>query len=317
MDTPDQAPNHDKPKVEKENLLSLPAEQIYQLERIRALEDTKSELIKWAKGRFWLITVVAVIGGALGGYNLIDATVRKLLEKEVDSAKKEMLTASIEARSAGAAAAQIIKQAEGYGTTVDGLTKKAGDADLQLATLKQKIQAETANTRALSLQEVKGITARLGTLETLVTNLAKESKDNTQLLSKYESEIKSLSSKAEAVSRRFLENANYNVIVGFNSRAEKLAEKVVLRLTDAGFKTSSTALSIAALPFLLKSTVPVSNSISYGSEAAGKIIEIQDLLRGLARFKEIKEFPSFAQPGVFAPDLTGSNTVRIILVDDK
>lgn len=321
MEPTEHPPETSTPKTNREDLLSLPAERIFQLQRIQALEDVKTDLIKWAKGRFWLITVATLLIGAFGGYSLIKTTVRDLLEKEVDSAKKDMLSASYEARSAGAAASSIIKQAESYGNTVAALNKKAEGVDLQLVTLQQKIQAETSNARALAIQELKGFSARLATLESLVTNLAKESKENTQLIARYQSEIKTLNDKSEAVMKRFLENANYNTAVVFTPRAEKLSRDVTARLTQAGFKTSSTPVPTPIVPSFEEK---LSNSISYVAEAAPKVKEIQELLAPVVRFKETKELKPLSSTELGKIPLTlvwefapSRSTIRITLVDDK
>ena len=310
----------DKTPKDGDGTIAIPTKDALDVLRIQVLELQKKELLEWAKNRFWLITVISLIVGLLGGYTLIKATIRELLDKEIDSAKKEMQTASFEARNAGAASASIIKQAQTYGTTVDGLQKRAGEVDTQLIAAQQRIQAETSSIKALTKQELNAIVARLSSLETLVTNLSRESKDNKQLVAKYEAAILALKATSESELKRFTENANYNATVLFVAQTEKLAREVTGRLTQAGFKTSSLSISASGENVVVDTK---SNSITYGIDTREKAKEIQELLAPLVQIKETRELKTFpfvelgksTFPMVFT--LPPKNTIRIILIDNK
>jgi hypothetical protein len=302
---------------ESKNTVEMSAEKAYYLQRTQVLGELQQELLKWAKTRFWVVTAVVVLVGFLGSGLLIRETVRTLVEKQIADANTAAIIAKEAATRAALATEEITKQAQTYVKTVTELQEKASQVDAQFVSVRQRLEAESANVKAGAAREAKDITTRLGRLESLVAGLAKQPQVDRQAVAAYQSDIVKLRESAFAEGKRFAENSTYFVSIYYNEKTAAIAPKVVEILTQAGFKASSMSSTLVFRKFSsaeepqilgLPSTRPLPgnvNRIIYDFNGEAKAKEISEMLRSVVRFSEIRMWtlgdPSEVSPTVYSP----------------
>ena len=288
----------------EKGIIEMPAEKAYYLQKTQVLDDLQKELIQWAKKRFWIITAIVIVLGFFGSSLLIRETVRGLVEKEIEDANKAAIIARESATRAAIATEEVAKQAQTYAKTVIGLQEKASQVDTQFTSIRQRLEAETANVKADAARETKDIATRLTHLEKLVAGVVKQPQTSQQAVATYQKEIVELKEVAFNEGKKFGENSAYYVTVYYNEQTIALSAKIVEKLTQAGFKAASS--SILTLRFLenitlvetfikpsevkvQKGEITVNTIIhDIGLPAYAKAKEIGDLLRPLVDFSQIR-----------------------------
>lgn len=287
--------------------VEMPAEKAYFLQRTQVLEELKADLKTWAKQwSVFLVLIVAVVG-YFGVSNVIEGTVRRLMDREVTNMERETREASKaavlaqdSAAKAKAATEEATKQTEIYGSTVGALQERAKEVDAQFLGVKQRLDAESANIRASAAKDVKDITARLARLEKLVEKVAEESRASRQAVETYQKEVAEMKAASQAEGTRFAANAKYQVTVYFNEKTKDLSAKAVEKLTQAGFKASTLDLVQIDKIFPIKSEwksyipgveVRTVNTIAYTANGRLKAEEVRDLLAPLVQRLKLMELP--------------------------
>ncbi len=328
-DEPEQTAQKDKPKQSDADTgsvtITMPAEKAYYLQRVQVLEELQTDLLKWAKKRFWIITAIVVVFGVLGSGILIRETVRTLVDKQIAEANTAAILAKESATRATLATDEIIKHTQTYGKTVGVLQERATKVDAQFVAIQQRMEAESGNVKAGAARETKDIATRLARLESLVGGLAKQPQIPQKEVAAYEKEIAELKQAAFAEGKRFAENSDYYVTVYYNEKSTTLSTKVTEKLTEAGFKAVGYPISKLSIPSRvgfawdrpgapIDTTLPLkptqlkpieinTNRIIYGAGvgAEGKAKEIGELLRPLVNFSEVKMWSPDYPVDLFSP----------------
>lgn len=270
-------------------------ERQYYLRRTQLLNELQGELLSWGRRQFWLVSLIVgvlAIGGYFGVANLVQSTVREVVEREAGQMRREAWEAAKAAAlaqestaKARTATEEATKRTEAYAETVGALQERAKQVDTQFLAVLQRLEAESANLRVAAAKDVKDVTARLARLEELVAKMARDSEASRQAVETYQKEVAALKAAAQAEASRFASNAAYRVTVYFNDSTRDLSAKAVEILAQAGFKTSSASVSV----FDLFSKSPslgggrTVNSIVYDPKEKAKAEGIRILLSSLVR----------------------------------
>jgi hypothetical protein len=115
--------------------VEMPAEKVYHLMKIQVLEETQEELLKWAKRRFWLVTIAAIVLGIVG----VRALVRDLISKELSGATKAAAAAEASAEDAREATRAAREQLSDFRDELAAVQETASRIQMTL----QKLEARS------------------------------------------------------------------------------------------------------------------------------------------------------------------------------
>ena len=94
--------------------VTLPAEDAYELLRIRAVEDVQSEVLDRLKRRSWVVGIAVAVVGFFGINGLVTMSLYTLLRDDLREAQR----ASVTAADTTSEAAQAIQAAQAYVETL-------------------------------------------------------------------------------------------------------------------------------------------------------------------------------------------------------
>jgi len=226
----------------EEGTTNMSHEKTYELMKIHALEEIKSNFMSWAKTRFWLCSFLLTVIGFFGGSAWIDRGVEKCAEKELGHLKQVAYETEIAGVLAENQAAKATEAAEGISTNLAALEVKAQNVSAQYLILQQELEGETGNIRRVVSKEVDSLKSRLEQLEELVTRLAKDTKLSENALTAYKIEVTQAVGKARERDAQFNQNAKYHVSIYFNEKTRSLSDTALDTLVEAGFKAASTSI---------------------------------------------------------------------------
>lgn len=211
--------------------VELAPERIYYLQRTQVLLELQTELLSWAKTRFWVVAVVAVVLGFVG----MRTIVRDLASDELRNA----IRASAEADSAAAAARDSIAKAREsvaqYQQLVNELQTHATLIDKHYKELDAQIPAHNENIRTEVRLAKTDIEAQLTDMRAAVsTLLAKvEGARAAQTFTVRDSEQRA---KAQTRTTIFADNAKYSVALSYKQTSTPATNRALSLLRSQGYK---------------------------------------------------------------------------------
>jgi hypothetical protein len=147
MDALNQGAHDQQPP--SDHMLQLPAEKAYFLQRTQVLLEVQTELLAWAKGRFWVITTVALVVGVLGGSAVIKSLIDSQVNSEINKEVQRLQLKLDELREATTVAKVIIQNASSTASKVDSKLseqeKKSADLEARASSLTKEFSGLTAS----------------------------------------------------------------------------------------------------------------------------------------------------------------------------
>jgi uncharacterized membrane-anchored protein YhcB (DUF1043 family) len=272
------------------------------MENSKALPDeVKDELLKWARSRFWIITVIVLVVGFFGIRFLIKESVRDQVDAEIQELQSEIIDrfqsqvleawkktvlaeeAALKAKTAYEITA---KEAGKYAKTVATLQEAADRLDAQFVSMRQRIEAESGIVKASTEKEIENVRLQLARLRELVEQVARGSTENLEaVVETYQETQSRIEKTAKAEKERFTENSVYLVTLFYSDKITFMLSRGAYQgLVEAGFKTSET--SFDPYEHTLPSNLEGRNVIAYPPGARSKAHEIMEIL---ASYPEIGE----------------------------
>jgi hypothetical protein len=259
-------------------------------------ESVKRRLWPFSIGVPLIISVIALFGAKGLIREIVEGTVRReteRIQRTADSVMTDTIKAGTEAR------VQATEAAEAAART----RKDAIDIGARLLVLRQDIEGEAGHVQGLVSRDIDVLKSKLGELEKLVAELARQTSTGDGALNAYNVGVKTVEVEAEQKQKRFEENARYRVNVYFREGRQTLANEVSKILVQAGYRTST--LDIAQAEKLLSPAQPgtgargkigrpalpllMENTITYtGDVGRPKAYSIRDLLSPAAKTGEFK-----------------------------
>jgi len=264
-------------------------------------DEVKDELLKWARSRFWIITVIVLVVGFFGIRFLIKESVRGQVDAEIQELQSEIIDrfqsqvleawkktvlAEEAALKAKTAYETTAKEADRYSETVATLQKAADRLDAQFVSMRQRIEAESGIVKASTQKEIENIRLQLARLRELVEQVARGSTENLEaVVETYQETQSRIEKTAKAEKERFTENSVYLVTLFYSDKITFMLSRGAYQgLVEAGFKTSET--SFDPYEHTLPSNLEGRNVIAYPPGARSKAHEIMEIL---ASYPEIGE----------------------------
>lgn len=277
-----------------------------ELRRFQCLYHTRQELEEWVKRRVWpfsivvplVISVIALFGARSIIREIVDENVNReteRIQRTVDGVMTDTIKAGTEARIQATEAAEAAARTK----------KDAIDLGAQLLALRQDLEGEAGHVQGLVSREIDVLKLKLGELEKLVTELARQTTTGDGVLSAYNAGVKTVETEAERDQKRFEENAKYRVNVYFREGRQALADGVSKVLRRAGYITSTLDIAQAeklllpvrpgtgaeakmgrlALPLLTENTITYTDDVGQP-----KAYEVRSLVSTLAKVGELKVY---------------------------
>jgi hypothetical protein len=264
-------------------------------------DEVKDELLKWARSRFWIITVIVLVVGFFGIRFLIKESVRDQVDAEIQELQSEIVDrfqsqvleawkktvlAEEAALKAKAAYETTAKEAGKYAKTVSTLQEAADRLDAQFVSMRQRIEAESGIVKASTEKEIENIRLQLARLRELVEQVARGSTENLEaVVETYQETQSRIEKTAKAEKERFTENSMYLVTLFYSDKTTFMLSRGAYQgLVEAGFKTSET--SFDPYEHTLPSNLEGRNVIAYPPGVRSKAHEIMEIL---ASYPEIGE----------------------------
>ncbi len=221
---------------------SLSADQIYELQRTKAINDIEKEILDWAKARFWLIAVVTLIVGFFG----VRALVKDLIFSQLQDAAKASARAEAAAEIARDSAVDTTKHLRAFGDTLIALEDQTKEIERSVVETKENfeeerkaLQANASHAVASAELEVAELKEQLSQLTTLVEKLAKTSEQHHDLLSVFEQSRQETTRKQQSQREHFEQNSKYRVMIAYyRGRPLPTATQIFDMLKEIGFKVS-------------------------------------------------------------------------------
>ena len=225
------------------NQLRLTPDEEDRIYRRSVLEGLQNELIAWAKKRFWIVAIIAVILGWVG----VTVIIKDLVRKELREATRAGAVAETAADQASKAALKVRSELNNFNNTIGQLKEEANKVSSDLTNVKtmllseqNRIEEDAGHTIAKAQLQLKNIDSKLNDLSKFVINLSKEIESNKTNLSTFLSEKEQLNEEKIIDEKKFAENSEYKISV-INKQDEDgslESAKVYKRLVNEGFKVS-------------------------------------------------------------------------------
>lgn len=205
------------------DLVSVPAKRIAELERCELEAQIKDDILAWGKTRFWWVTLALTVVGVLGGSALITTTMSSLVEKKTETNINPLRDTAIEAVTAARVAESSLVQSTKRIEELEGRLKhRIDEFNDQLSTIKEAAAnlqlsalAGSENVRSVS----RDLESRLNRLEVMIADAGN-------------------SDAPPSMPDGDRDNSKYRVTVLANSRTQSLASRVVDVLVRQGFRAS-------------------------------------------------------------------------------
>jgi hypothetical protein len=194
-------------------------------------DELKEEIWAWIRRRFWLGAAVLSLVTLFGGKSLVEWTVEKRVEKELEHARQATYEADMAGRMAKDRAGEAMD-------AVKNVQAAAVNTRAQLEALRQEIEREGTSIRGLISKDVDLLKVRLAELEKLVSQLAEAKGTSAQELATYRQKLATVEKEAQERDARFLDNTKYRVNIYFNGKTRTLAQDMLGKLTARGFKAA-------------------------------------------------------------------------------
>lgn len=238
-------------KSEGESTVVLPADKAYYLLHLEVLENAKRDLSAWAKGRFWIVSIIFVIGGASVAASLVEVLVRtrieavvKANETKLEAVRTSMVRADERAQQARDTAAALVVALDQFKETAGGLEtrsteleKKATELEgiqAQLAERASALRADLSDASVRSLEvsrslrdQVAALTRAVGGLSSADSTFLTETENIEATLEGTSNEIANATTRAR--------NSRYEISIRSSSTNQALVNAVVA----LGYSTSS------------------------------------------------------------------------------
>ncbi len=273
------------------DVMQITKDEALEFAKFKALEESKTELIGWAKKRFWWLSVILAALGLLGFNFVIRTTVQDLLKNDVGEAQKAGIRASLAAEDAQTAAKQAKKelveirgQAESMTTDLDRLqgaiNERAADVNEQLARLQAGIDGMTTHAAEYTRVATADLEQRF---QLLVAALKRAGVPVPDAPVGAEAGVGPTEPRPEAVAtgtdlkRQFEENSAFSVDVNFNADRRELAEAIGTKLQSLGYR-----VSVVLTPGSYSTTDPGPDgiSLSYSDGTEDRANKIAETIRG-------------------------------------
>jgi hypothetical protein len=213
------------------------SEQEYELLKIKALQDTEDDLVKWAQTRFWIAAVLFLGLGFFG----VPALVRQMLNSEV----KEAMRASADAQAAAVTGHEAIREvraeAAKYKELVETLSTTAKGLDEQFREIASRIDAESERTSAGADLKISALDQQINQIREMISRLAAETRHEAQDWAQHQRTIEEVRESAATSEAVFADNSRFRVlVVGALPVSEtplgNLTSFIVNALSQKGFK---------------------------------------------------------------------------------
>ena len=231
-----------------EELMQMPADKAYHLQRTEVLEECKIELVGWAKWRLSFFAALVAVGGAIGLYGGLSSIVKGMVDEDVQphivdaqkaimAAQMELDRAQVSAAEAEKVASNMTKQAKELERRLNELQDEAGQLAGHLTGTNAKLKAELEG-RLVELESdlvfVREELKRLGTtIPTIV--------DDKRAAARYTRTLDTALSAEKTKRERRKKNSEYLVILHPLYRRGAVAAKLTElegKLREMGFRAS-------------------------------------------------------------------------------
>ena len=187
----------------------LSPEDEYQLLKLKALQDSEDDLLKWAQTRFWYGAAIVACLSLIG----IPAIVRQMLSTEV----KEAMRASADAQAAAASGHEAIRdvraEAAKYKELVEMLSTTAKGLDEKFREITSRIDAEGARTSAGADLKISALDQQINQIREMISRLATETRHEAQDWAQHQRTIEEVRESAATSESEFADNSKFRVIV--------------------------------------------------------------------------------------------------------
>jgi hypothetical protein len=239
--------------LKHERGIEIPADRAYELEKIAILQELQSDIMTWAKKRFWLLFIAVSVLGIFGFTTLINQTISSRLQPLITRANEEITRAKISAENATEttnSSEKLIKEAtekvNNYSSQVTSMQDTADILSKQFSEIKRNLDAEASNIRAGSELGLNSLKERLEKLESFVETVAKESVTSKTLLTEYKASLTRLENQTQMRIKEFAEYSDYSIAISTKKPISGKAALLSDKLTKLGFKTSNAVYDVVA-----------------------------------------------------------------------
>jgi hypothetical protein len=236
------------PKKNKMDTPSISSDEFYSLNKIKILNEIQKEVLKWAKGRFWIIVVVVTVINIFGIKSIIDS----VLHKNILATDKATYIA-------------------------DETRVKLSDVNELVGELKKKTQdlKESLDDIEDSQRELSSFSINLGIfqkqLKEVSDYLSSSDKDFAWFKEKREEEMKLKDSEVQYLK----DNYKYKILINFTKSAQPTSKIIAEKLINKGFKVKVEELH------LNKKDEISENVLEYAPISELKIDQIQNIIKEL------------------------------------
>ena len=211
--------------------MNLSPEEIEKLQRIKFLEESKQELISWAKRQAWILAIVITVLGAFGVTAVIRSMVETTVQEKVETAlgplRSAAVNAQVEAAKSTDALLKLKQQRDEVQQALDSLKNSAGEIQAVFA----GVVADINNLRAgLEMQSGK-LQEQVGMIHSALGDAATKVD-----FSKHQKDISD-----------FARSSEYTILIFYRSKHLQTAKMIEKALLAEGYRSSTTPTDFSEL----------------------------------------------------------------------
>lgn len=236
--------------------VTLPADDLYELQKIAALDDLKRRLMAWASTWVTVLSIALTVAGAIGGTAVIQLVVEDRIDKEAGAFSEKVTDAVIlavtrakEAELAAQAATAAADNAEGQASDIAGALTNAANSvsrlEERLANITVNsiartdqgfavLDSELASANARITQQFQLALAILGDQWNVLTNLASQLPRNDASKREFFTARDALHAKNQSLVAA-IENSERQVVILGKRRDAPLLRDATAALREAGY----------------------------------------------------------------------------------
>lgn len=271
-------------KREDQETIQITAEKAYYLQRIEVLSEVKDALIKWAKGRFWALSLIFAAIVFVGGGSLITFLVEARVDSRIRSEIQRYETKLQELREITAVAKSTTEESSAAAKNANSKLKefenKAKFVDEKYQEVVLKIQSNSENIKEREELANSAILQRIKALEDYVV---KTSPGSSKQVASFAAERARIEVKQQEDKKKFDNNSQYEIGIVYDKVHEKEAQSIAKHLAKAGFKVKKkyskrSQLELRIRTFNIYSRIPMFGDIASWN-ADDKLIAVAEILK--------------------------------------
>ena len=280
------------PKKGNKTDMTVPPERLKELEHLHLLDKVQTELLAWAKKRFWILGILGLFLATIGPTALVSVVIGDRLDSRVANA----IEATTQAKSTLKTANESLSKAKSLVSEVEKLRRVAKEVNKEFLSLRAKLEASSANVRDESASRISNLQEQINKLGIAFSEIAKSDKLAKDAVENLRLALVQTQKAGKEREKEFAANSRFDIEVHFKKADSVIGKELVSRLRKRGFIVEEWVdISHKSLTDIwgisIDTTLSKAPIIAFTDEAKLKVQELSKYVSNVLNVKEVSIQP--------------------------